>query len=303
MDRKQFLAESQDFLRFLSNCICETEGHSFSHEYRDNKSKNDWECNSVFDAFKNYRYPIKKRFLNNGMADSSSFASNASVLNRLQSELQKHFLNCDNTNSENALLQSSKDVFDWGGVLARNGCWLDGYVAGGSSLCSLYNSARDIFLSPAPDLNKIRNDGIRSNAGFTKVYSLLFDDFIIYDSRVAATLELFVIGFCKSHNLEEIPEHLHFRWMPAKEAKSKKLRNASVGKLKFSGVNKEHNHADSNIRANWLFSELFSNSEYLGNQAEGKTFGSLQNKQEKMRALESAFFMIGYDLTGHQWLK
>lgn len=57
----------------------------------------------------------------------------------------------------------------------------------------------------------------RFNAGITKVYSLVLEDFIIYDSRVAATLGWLVATFCRA-GAREVPDALRFPWMPAKEA-------------------------------------------------------------------------------------
>lgn len=287
----------KSFLKFLAGYVSNCNG--FAHEYIDRKSHKKWECTSVFDAYKNYSYPLKKRFRRPEDTNFNfrGFESNAIALQRLQQELRGAY----EKQSEKDLLNFSKAIFDWGGVLPSNGCWLDGYADGGASIHSLYDNAKNIFTADQPDLDKISKDGVRSNAGFTKVYSLLFDDFIIYDSRVAAALGLFVIKYCTDNGLVQVPNVLDFNWMPPKEAPktvNKKLRHATTGGLKFTGVNNnEKKHADSNIRSNWLLSELVLN-ETLGKGP----LGVVKDKQDKMRALESAFFMIGYDLEGHPWL-
>ena len=167
-----------------------------------------------------------------------------------------------------------------------------------------YQKARSVLCSDRPDLSEIGKDGaqkVRSNAGFTKIYSLLFDDFIIYDSRVAATLGLFVVKFCRERKYTSVPDELNFGWMPPKEDKrstSPKKRDASVanGSYDFDRANTEAKHAWSNIRANWIFSSLLERS------PKESLFAALPNKQDRLRALESAFFMIGYDLGDHEWL-
>lgn len=289
----------KSFLKFLADYV--SNRNVFEHGYRDRKSGKDWKCNSVFDAYEKYSYPLKKRFRETKDGDFLGFGANAIALKRLQSKLRKSYISSDQT-SETYLRDISKDIFDWGGVLPFNGCWLDGYADGGASIRSLYDKAKKIFTANEPDLDGIIKTGVRSNAGFTKVYSLLFDDFIIYDSRVAAALGLFVTKYCQDNNLKLVPSVLDFNWMPPKEApktQNKKLRDASTGGLKFSRVNNdEKKHANSNIRANWLLSELLSNKDYLGTAP----LGTVTDKQDKMRALESAFFMIGYDLKGHPWL-
>ena len=52
----------------------------------------------------------------------------------------------------------------------------------------------------------------------TKIYSLLVDDFIIYDTRVAAALGWAIVKYCREQKLEELPEYLRFPWGAAKEA-------------------------------------------------------------------------------------
>lgn len=292
----------KSFLAFLTSYV--SGAKAFEHRYYDRRLRKIWICHSVLDAYKNYSYPLKKRFRKSLDEDFLGFEVNAAVLKKLQIELRDAYKICIKPASEKRLLDLSKDVFDWGGVLAFNGCWLGGYSDGGASICSLYDQAKKIFSSDEPDLTGILKTGVRSNAGFTKVYSLLFDDFIIYDSRVAAALGLFVVKYCKIEHLHKVPSELDFNWMPPKEApktENKKRRDATTGSLKFSRVNNdEKKHADSNIRANWLFSELLSNANYLGNT--NTAFGDVKTKQDKMRALESSFFMIGYDLNEHPWL-
>ena len=142
--------------------------------------------------------------------------------------------------------------------------------------------------------------GTRSNAGFTKIYSLLFENFIIYDSRVAAALGLFVVRYCTDNGLPKIPPELDFGWMPAKEeakTSSPKLRNADAGPYEFSKASREQLHASANIRANWIFEQVLPTNA----EPSGEWFAKLP-KAERMRALESAFFMIGYDLGSHEWL-
>lgn len=49
---------------------------------------------------------------------------------------------------------------------------------------------------------------LKMNSGFSKIYSLLVDDFIMYDSRVAAALCLLVRRFCEAKGLNEVPGSL-----------------------------------------------------------------------------------------------
>jgi len=308
----------KDFLQFLSGYVHGNE--RFHHEYRDRQRGSNWGCDSVFGAYANYSYPLLTQFRVGSSADHNSFAANATVLEKLSEELRQAYGAFPGKNtvkqaeSGKKLLKASQQVFVWGGVAGPkekkvtkttgNYLWLEETFPMGQGLRDAYEKAYSIFFSERPNLSEIGKDGIqkvRSNAGFTKIYSLLFDDFIIYDSRVAATLGLFVVKFCSAKKYTAVPDELNFGWMPPKESKkttSPKKRDASVANASydFDRANTEAKHAWSNIRANWIFSRLFEECPNVS------PFSALPNKQARLRALESAFFMIGYDLGDHEWL-
>ncbi len=290
---------AKGFIEFLEGFVS---GKKFGHEYRVRRSKKTWICSSVYDAFESYSYPIAKQFRDAAGSNHESFAANALVLKSLQSDLRTSKTAAD-------LLAASIKVLEWGGVAgtnnekslkAGNRLWLQNKHPHGEGLAKNYEEAKDIFLAESPNLDAIGRNGTRSNAGFTKIYSLLFENFIIYDSRVAAALGLFIVRYCRENRLEAIPPELDFGWMPAKEAAntdSPKLRNAEAGALKFSRASSERIHASANIRANWIFEMVLTGNK----QPSSEGFAKLP-EGERLRALESAFFMIGYDLGSHPWL-
>lgn len=306
----------ESFIKFLAGYVSNSKG--FEHKYCDRKSGKAWSCYSVFNAYKNYSYPLINEFRVNDETDFNSFDANSTVLKDLAEKLQCAFgkrQNSDNpacSKSENALLKASHRVFVWGGVAGAktrkdnntrsgNYLWLEEEFPDGKDLADAYKCAEKTFTADKPDLSNIGKAGIRSNAGFTKIYSLLFDDFIIYDSRVAAALGLFVVKFCKEKKLTGIPDELNFGWMPPKEGKNSKdakVRDPRSGELVHHRANSERRHAHSNIRANWILVKVLSN-DY---SSERSPFNEINNSQDKLRALEAAFFMIGYDIGKHSWL-
>lgn len=302
------------FLEFLAEYISGRK--SFSHKYYDRKLKQHWKCISVFDAYEKYSYPLVKEF-RTVECSYSNFKANSEALNGLKNKMRYAYKmlldqkDLAGKKHEEDLLKASQEVFIWGGVAGAktrgknttpgNYLWLEEKYPKGVGLVKAYMNARETMTSNKPDLEKIGKSGVRSNAGFTKIYSLLFDDFIIYDSRVAAALGLFIAQYCMEKSINQIPDVLNFGWMPPKEAKtqkSPKLRNANFNGLEFDKANSEQRHASSNIRANWIFSKLFEDT----TQLETNQFDVLKNKQEKIRALEAAFFMLGYDLGNHPWI-
>jgi hypothetical protein len=171
-------------------------------------------------------------------------------------------------------------------VFARNGLWLAEHEHG---LAEYFASRANLFGNNADDSSLV--DIGRFNSGMTKIYSLLVDDFIIYDSRVAAALGWAIVKFCREKDLQEVPECLRFPWAPAKEtpnAQRPKWRNPSVGNLQFPRLQYGVEYARWNQRASWLLSEVVSIT--------NTSFAEFNNITLCSRALEAALFMIGYDL-------
>lgn len=92
----------------------------------------------------------------------------------------------------------------WGGVFPRNGEWLRENSKG----LAAYLASRSKQLNGSgADESKL--DGFeRFNSGMSKIYSLLADDFIIYDTRVAAALGWIIVKFCQELSVNLVPEAL-----------------------------------------------------------------------------------------------
>ena len=185
-------------------------------------------------------------------------------------------------------------ILVWGGVytMTRTGKgntgWLEDYrVHGGigqylSHTFKLLNEAEDDEIGHA-----IQN--LRSNAGLTKIYALGCDNFVIYDSRVAAALSWFISKWSRS--AEAVPEHLRFATMRANTSKkSGKQRTAEKTVFPYfapTGSKSSHvKHLKWNIRANWLLEQAITNSSIA------KTSNSICT----IRDLEASLFVIGDDL-------
>jgi hypothetical protein len=130
------------------------------------------------------------------------------------------------------------------------------------------------------------------NSGFTKIYSLYIDDFIIYDGRVGAALGLLVRMFCEDSKFKAVPVELAFAWGKGKESiyqnSCENRRNPSKESYRFPELlNNSKRHIENNIRANWLLREIIDKTK--------SKFSNLDNSIQ-MRALEAALFMIGYDV-------
>jgi hypothetical protein len=116
-------------------------------------------------------------------------------------------------------------VLTWGGVAGQNVAWLQeraaagtliGAINGALKLAPVADATRPLGPTLAFDDRAFQEEGLRSNAGFTKIYALLRDDFIIYDSRVAAALQMLVAMFLTAREQEQIPSGLQFVSLAAK---------------------------------------------------------------------------------------
>lgn len=177
-------------------------------------------------------------------------------------------------------------VMRWGGVAPKNAAWLTAHMHG---LHSHVTAHRAILAGDDDDLVILKTAVTRFNAGMSKVYSLILDQFIIYDSRVAGALASFVCEWCGTAN---IPRPLAFGCMPAKEGPSAtrhKRRNPSTKFFPWI-YNQPHVHAHWNLRATWVLAESLRLAKV---KMRRNAFATSANP---LRALEAALFMWGYDL-------
>jgi hypothetical protein len=281
MKKEEYLAikEVANFIKWFAS----DEAQSLSHNYHNRELRKDCEFNSLADALSNYYWPFNSFIDCRGTSHESktgNFIESAIVLDLIKNDLD---ISIKSGNSEN-YRKSAKALMTWGGTTNFNNVWFD-------------EKENQVTVNQSIAMLKMQDDcrrelkaipNFRFNAGLTKLYSLLVDDFIIYDSRVAAALAWYVLKFTKNRKLHEIPRELRFACMPARGNQKRNPRPCP--KTGFTGVNNNHTkHAHWNIRASWILSEavkLMTNSIYHN-----------QKDVEPIRALEAALFMWGYDLS------
>ncbi|EKU81776.1 hypothetical protein [Massilia timonae] len=233
-------------------------------------------------AFERYDWAFNFRRIDGRRCAGTSFAENAAVLDDLQERLRDAVAGGDDAASCDAAVE----VVRWGGVAPHNEAWLR---ANSNGLARCLARVRDQLALGDDDAEL--GAGLRFNAGMTKVYSLLLDHFVIYDSRVGGALAWFVAAWVREQGGQRIPESLRFPCMPAKEdakAARRKLRNPWLGAAGFPTLgSRPHVHARWNLRASWIVRAVLE-------EHPGTVFGS---GAAASRRLEAALFMWGYDLT------
>lgn len=261
MNKKQFLTDDKlmAFIIWLGPKLSQENG--FNHEYLLNRPKIQCTYYNLFSAYEKYKWK------------NSNFNETLFQLDDLKQSLVDSLeKGCDELVEKSCI-----KILKWGGVKKHNDTWLKSQ-----------NNLTDYFKRSIEVLNNIENTDIvglnlRSNAGFTKIYSLIVDDFIIYDSRVSAALCLLIRTFLKEKNIINIPESLNFFFDCGRMGVE---RNPNDEKYKFRKWNNDQTlHLASNIKANWLLKFVLQNSYSKFNQL---------NENIQMRALEAALFMIGY---------
>lgn len=198
------------------------------------------------------------------LAANSDLAANEAVLNRLEGGLRDSL--CNDGEEIAPWLNS---IFLWGGVArSANLSWL---INNRYQLREILNRTIDVITADDDDFNF---NIPRFNSSMTKVYSLLVDDFIIYDSRVAAALAYLASVWAVR---DGVPELLRFRCM---DAMGNQCRNPNPNVFPHMGSN-PNLYLKWNLRANWI---LHAVSQQIGH-------GGLS-----LREIEAGLFMMGYDL-------
>jgi|GEM_PF-3550009 len=291
MNKSEYLKDNEKFVKYLNKCV--TGKQWIDHEYtvvwkpwqkwlrghssfaRDNDYC--WRANTLKDAFANYYWP------------PGSYKENVKELARLSTGLK-------NESDDKSLFYQCVAVLNWGKVVNGGSInWLLEMVKSGSLQSNLKKGIGLLCGKSEEAVKKAfgKDSGeLLMNSGLTKIYSLMSDSSIIYDSRVGAALCLLIRRYLEEYDIKKVPEGLSFQWGEERSKKSgeRSKRDPSLeGRYKFRNLsNNSHEHAVLNLRANWLFEAALP---------EGDLWG-FKEKMEKLRALEAGLFMIGYDVTG-----
>ena len=234
------------------------------HSYTMLRPNRDWHCSSLWEAHERYEF--------NGM----DFAVNQAELDCLTARIRRAV----KENDRSAFVGAAHGILRWGGVIPHNAAKLR---ALGEEALPIFQEASRLLDPSHADTSRL--EGVRyMNSGWTKVYSLMLDGLPIYDGRVGAAMGYLVRKHCTDVGLNSVPDLLHFRWG---QARGPHNRDPSSGSLRFQMLTPAAppTWAECNVRAAWVLGEVCG---------EGR-FGDLPPAR-RLRALEAALFMIGYEL-------
>lgn len=274
-------ASVKDFIKWIEPRLGSPNG--FCHSYLMKKPAKHWACDSIYSAYETYHWPFRSLDPYTGHElRGSSLEDSARYLGALSLRLRNSIENMDHAACSKYCLL----ILQWGGVRNKNDKRIQQL---GSQICNYFREVEQIFSSDLL-LSDYYRDGIIMNSGFTKIYALYLEDFIIYDGRVGAALGFLVRKFCEDMELNQVPPELLFAWGRGKEQTYKpgsiNRRNPSKGHYIFPELlNNPKRHTESNIKANWLLKAILDNTQ--------SKFNKLDQKMQLI-ALQSALFMIGY---------
>lgn len=248
------------------------------------KPKCQWQCDSLWSAYRGYLWPFGTTHPVTGAhLKGRTYGESTQLLFELADGLRLCLAEGDALGCRD----HSISVLKWGGVRPRNDKRIDGLYRAGR-LCSHLRAVQEQL-----DLNRFdsRNGALPFiNSGFTKIYALLVDDFIMYDGRVGSALGLLVRLFCEERGLDYVPEELRFGYKRSREVVYSRhsKRNPSSEKHRFPEISANpRKHLVDNVRASWLLRLILDNTD--------SKFNRLDTEQQLI-ALQSALFMIGYDV-------
>ena len=256
--KQDYLQDKQvsQFIQWMAERIDQPQTFKYYHE----KSKQDWECSSIFNAYEKYEWK--------GIQFPATEEHLSKCLHNLQEALKD--------NNDDACIKACESILEWGGVLRGNMAKLERLQEEG--LVKYLSKVKELLTSEEPDFS-----GIVMSSGFSKIYSLLLDRFIIYDIRVAAALGYFIRLYCEERHLPEVPNPLQFACCASRGTHH---RNPSKDPYRFP-IMQPNKYSMHNLRASWLLEEVVNKPSHR--------FYQLPEKQ-RLRALEAALFMIGYEL-------
>ncbi len=237
---------------------------AFPHSYKMLKPVREWRCNFLWEAHERYEW--------NGL----NFDVNQAELDCLAACVRRAVKDDDRL----AFVGAALGILNWGGVTAGNAAKLR--ALGAEALPTFLAASR--LLDPSHADTTLLQDVRFMNSGWTKVYALMLDGLPIYDGRVGAAMGYLVQKHCTDEALDKVPDSLHFRWGPAKGDHN---RDPSSGPLRFKMLThaSPRKRAECNVRAAWVLNEVCGE----------ERFGDLP-PDGRLRALEAALFMIGYEL-------
>jgi len=243
--------------------------NSFQHSYTTSKKPiKTFKFNSIYSAFEKYEW------------DKKDFCKNQEILNTYSEKINEGIKNDNN----DQVKSGCKNILIWGGVYKKGN--KERINSEKTKIVDYLSKRKKDIILDQYDSEKSSLSNIYCSSGFSKIYSTIIDNFIIYDSRVSCALCYLIKLYAEENSKKEIPECLKFAYSVGNGKNNKKNRNPNKEKLKFINLS-PYNYLKYNIIASWLLKLTIDKTK--------SKFNDLPENIQ-LRALESALFMIGYKI-------
>ena len=298
--KNDFINLSNDFIDWMVTRLCNNDGQLHSWISSGNwhiglNREQVWECTDLFDAYEKYYWGTHNPINNERI---SSYNESASILENLSGNLHESL-----ANNNNDTLTHCNMVLKWGGVYNYSNIATTIRSKIPETLVPEYLNQCKNALNNITQLNNnpitvtINNHeyDLQLDSGTTKIFSLIANEFIMYDSRVGAALAMLVKKWALEER-EEIPDALKFSWQ-GNLNRNPNINDDCVRNNIFPNFAGTQSRISYNIAANWLCKEILVRGK---KQYPDSCFYQLEENKQ-LRGLEAALFMIGYKTNNCQY--
>lgn len=232
-----------------------------AHSYTERKSGAQFQCNTLYGAFQNYRWG------GDNSADTvRKFDRFAQIFNEIGT--------ISNDVDQDRFITNAIAVAKWGNITLRLNDWKEMLP---SDLAELIRDIKRRLDPASADTDDLRGFKYMSS-GYSKIYSALIPNLPIYDSRVACALACLVEIYRQDVGLPQVPPLLNLG-IPLG-------RGNAGGRCSSPAIygSQKSRYAKSNLQFAWLMQ---------GMTADPGDFAQVPAGQ-RVDALQSALFMLGY---------
>ena len=248
----------------------------WTHNYQ--RNGRDWNCNGLYDAFLKYEW------------DDTDWKNTKEELDAFRSDLRE----ACKAEDDSRVVAVCEQILTWGGVIPHNNKYLHDHKLFITQELQHMKGLLSMDETPSKqDMCTFSNHPkakYRMTAGFSKIYSLLCDHCVIYDSRVSAALCLLVRQFCEAERYETIPSNLKFLLSEARKTRKPKNRNPVLGSFNFEVPKKVSSSNPRRYTEQIMFASWFLR---LALEKEPNVFS---RGEDGFHELAAGLFMVGYDL-------
>ena len=277
MTRKEFCDDPdvQEMACWMAKHFDDKSG--WTHTYQNQGNNRNWNCNGLHDAFLKYDW------------NDTDWKNTKEELDAFRRDLRE----ACKAEDESRVIAVCEQILTWGGVKPHNQKYLHDHKP--FIIQELQHMKGLLSMNETPSKQDMRTFSnhpkreYRMSAGFSKIYSLLCDYCVMYDSRVGAALGFLARKFCEAKEYDTVPCNLKFGWCETRKTQNPKNHNPALGGLNFEfpklSSSNPLRYTEHIMRASWFLR--------LALEKEPNVFS---RGEDGFHELAAGLFMVGDDL-------